>query len=172
MRFEVQGASRCPAATARAVAARAFALGDFWGPCALRKRASIIWNKLLNWSGRAAQAPEAHPPRPRMITGRKAAQALLAVRQRPHLLEGRQYGRVTHVAALAQMNSHHFTTWFQKTSQGRRWQPSVGEEWQLLPYCVTFTCAYHVLRARQGAGGMTKEYPADVPAGSRPAECG
>eukprot|EP00959_Pyramimonas_sp_CCMP1952_P291638 6099920-Pyramimonas_sp.AAC.1 len=104
MRFQVQGTPRCPAATARAVAARAFALGDFWGPCALRKRASTRWNKLLNWSGRAAQAPEARPPRPKMITERRAAQGLLALRQRHHLLEGRQYGIITYVAAWAQMN--------------------------------------------------------------------
>eukprot|EP00959_Pyramimonas_sp_CCMP1952_P302304 6325343-Pyramimonas_sp.AAC.1 len=81
-----------------------------------------------------------------MISERKAARALQRVNQQPDLLEGKYFGRITYAAAWAQMRSRNLSRWLLDTSQGRRWQPSNGEEWQLLHHCISFTEAHHVTR--------------------------
>eukprot|EP00959_Pyramimonas_sp_CCMP1952_P024839 521474-Pyramimonas_sp.AAC.1 len=47
IRYQVPSAPRCPVAAARAAAARAHAMEDFWGPRTAQKRARIRWNKLI-----------------------------------------------------------------------------------------------------------------------------
>eukprot|EP00959_Pyramimonas_sp_CCMP1952_P070144 1464326-Pyramimonas_sp.AAC.1 len=112
----------------------------------MRKRARMIWNKLLKWASEAARQPEVPRPRPKMITGRKAALALSRAREQPVLLECKHLGRVVYAAARAQMHNATFSRWLADTSQKRRWHPSGGEEWGPLYHCTSFTEAHHVIR--------------------------
>eukprot|EP00959_Pyramimonas_sp_CCMP1952_P281762 5889424-Pyramimonas_sp.AAC.1 len=88
----------------------------------MRKRAR------MRWASEAARQPEVPRPRPKMITGRKAALALNRAREQPVLLECNSLGRVVYVAAWAQMHNTTFSRWLADTSQSRRWHPSGGEE--------------------------------------------
>eukprot|EP00959_Pyramimonas_sp_CCMP1952_P241903 5056362-Pyramimonas_sp.AAC.1 len=78
-----------------------------------------------------------------MTSEREAARALLRAKRQPDLLEGKHSGGISYTAAWAQMHSLNLTRWLLGTSQGRRWQPSSGEEWQLLLHCTSFTEAHH-----------------------------
>ena len=148
--FQVPGCPRCPAALARAIAARAHAVDDVWGPAPARKRARTRWGKLVRWAPqlRLGAPLDDIPPRPgsRVLSASRAAELVRSATTHPARVHGRYFGRVIYVAAWAQMHLDTLRHWLRTTSEGRRWGRTNGAEWSLLTHCASFTEAHHLLR--------------------------
>ena len=149
--FGVAGAPRCPLAVAEATAALAWRRTEGWGPAQLADEQRSFWDAAVGWAGapRAALAllgPVLDLRRERAALAEASERAAGLGERRLHVL----LARSLYCALWATRWELRAEHWFLGRSTGRRWLPTRGEEWRLLPAIASYGPAFHVLRALCG----------------------
>ena len=149
--YDIPGAPRCPCTVIDATAALAWRRTEGWGPAQMAMEQRDCWGAAVAWAGapRAALAlpgPLAMLRRERAaITAAADAAADVRALRLPVPL-----ARALYCGLWADRWERKAEAWLLRRSAGRRWLPTGGEEWRLLPAAGTYGPAFHVLRALCG----------------------
>ena len=149
--YDISGAPRCPLAVVEATAALAWRRTEGWGPGQLADEQRACWEAAVGWAGapRAALAlpgPTSDLRRERavLVEASERTADLRELRLQAHL------ARSLYRGLWAARWERRAELWFLGRSTGRRWLPTRGEEWRLLPALGSYGPAFHVLRALCG----------------------